>query len=42
MGPHVNRRTVTNVHRAGLGLEQVEDLAPRGLVKLVVARALAP
>jgi len=36
--PHFNRRTVENVQRAGLEIEQVEDLAPGGLVKLIVAR----
>jgi phosphatidylethanolamine/phosphatidyl-N-methylethanolamine N-methyltransferase len=38
MGPHINRRTVENVRWAGLEAEWVEDLAPRGLVKLIVAR----
>ena len=42
MGPHINRQTVENVRRAGLEVERVEDLAPRGLVKLIVARAPAP
>lgn len=42
MGPHINRRTVENVRRAGLEIERVEDLAPRGLVKLIVARAPSP
>lgn len=41
MGPHINRRTVTNVKQAGLKIEQVEELAPRGLVKLIVARVPA-
>lgn len=41
MGPHINRRTVANVKRAGLAIEQVEDLAPGGLVKLIVARVSA-
>jgi len=36
--PHFNRRTVENVQQAGLQIEQVEDLAPGGLVKLIVAR----
>jgi ubiquinone/menaquinone biosynthesis C-methylase UbiE len=38
MGPHVNRRTVENVRKAGLEIERVEELAPGGLVKLIVAR----
>jgi len=37
-GPHINRRTVENVHRAGLLIEQVEDLGLRGIFKLIVAR----
>ncbi len=36
--PHFNRRTVENVRQAGLEIERVEDLAPGGLVKLIVAR----
>jgi phosphatidylethanolamine/phosphatidyl-N-methylethanolamine N-methyltransferase len=36
--PHFNRRTVENVQQAGLEIEQVADLAPGGLVKLIVAR----
>jgi phosphatidylethanolamine/phosphatidyl-N-methylethanolamine N-methyltransferase len=39
MGPHINRRTVENVKKAGLEIERVEELAPGGLVKLMVARA---
>ncbi len=38
MGPHINRRTVENVRKAGLPLEQVEDLEARGIFKLIVAR----
>jgi ubiquinone/menaquinone biosynthesis C-methylase UbiE len=38
MGPHINRRTVENVGKAGLEIERVEELAPGGLVKLIVAR----
>ena len=38
MGPHINRRTVENVRRAGLEVERVESLAPLDLVKLIVAR----
>jgi ubiquinone/menaquinone biosynthesis C-methylase UbiE len=37
-GANINRRTVDNVRRAGLVIERVEDLAPMGLVKLIVAR----
>ncbi len=39
MGPHISRRTVDNVTRAGLKVEHVEELAAGGLVKLIVARA---
>ncbi|MFB0537565.1 MAG: class I SAM-dependent methyltransferase [Anaerolineae bacterium] len=38
MGPHINRRTVENVKKAGLEIERAEELAPGGLVKLIVAR----
>jgi ubiquinone/menaquinone biosynthesis C-methylase UbiE len=38
MGANINRRTVDNVRRAGLSVERVEELAPGGLVKLIVAR----
>lgn len=37
MGAHINRRTVETVQRAGLVVEQVENLAPQGLVKLIIA-----
>jgi phosphatidylethanolamine/phosphatidyl-N-methylethanolamine N-methyltransferase len=39
MGAHINRRTVENVHKAGLEIERIEELAPGGLVKMIVARA---
>ena len=42
MGPHINRRTEENVHRAGLEVERVEALAPLDLVKLIVARPATP
>jgi ubiquinone/menaquinone biosynthesis C-methylase UbiE len=38
MGAHINRRTAENVRRAGLEVERVEDVAPLGLVKLIVAQ----
>jgi len=38
MGPHINRRAVENVRKASLEIERVEELAPGGLVKLIVAR----
>ena len=39
MGPHINRQTAENVKRAGLQIEQIEELAPGGLVKLILARS---
>jgi hypothetical protein len=41
MGANINRRTVENVQRGGLQLEQVEDLGFGGIVKLIVARKAA-
>ncbi len=37
-GGNINRRTVENVGRAGLELEQVEGMGLRGIFKLIVAR----
>ena len=39
MGPHINRRTVENVRRAGIEIEKVERLAAGGLVKMIFARS---
>lgn len=39
MGANINRRTVENVQKAGLELEQVEDLGMGGVFKLIFARA---
>jgi ubiquinone/menaquinone biosynthesis C-methylase UbiE len=39
MGPHINRRTAANVVEAGLQIDQVEEVAPGGLVKLIFARS---
>jgi len=39
MGPHINRRTVENVKKAGLKVEQVQELVAGGLVKLILARS---
>jgi ubiquinone/menaquinone biosynthesis C-methylase UbiE len=39
MGPHINRRTVENVKKAGLEIEKVEELTAGALVKLIFARA---
>jgi phosphatidylethanolamine/phosphatidyl-N-methylethanolamine N-methyltransferase len=41
-GENFNRRTVENVRRAGLEIERAHDLAPAGLVKLIVARPPSP
>lgn len=38
-GANINRRTAQNVAAAGLTIETVTDLAPLGLVKLIVARS---
>ncbi|MDR7485521.1 MAG: methyltransferase domain-containing protein [Armatimonadota bacterium] len=37
-GAHISRRTLENVRAAGLEVETVEDLAPLGMVRLIVAR----
>ena len=42
MGPHINRETVDNVRRAGLAIEQIDDLDRLGIFKLILARALLP
>ena len=39
MGAHINRRTAETVRQAGLEVEWVEDVAPLGLVKLIVTQA---
>ena len=41
MGAHINRRTAETVKQAGLVVERVENLAPLGLVKLIVAHPLS-
>lgn len=38
VGANINRRTVENVRRSGLHLDQVEDLDMGGIFKLIVAR----
>lgn len=38
MGANINRRTVENVRSSGLLIEEVEDLAPMGMVRLIKAR----
>lgn len=37
MGANINRRTVENVRKAGLEIEQVEDLGVGGIFKMIVA-----
>ncbi len=39
LGAHIARRTLENVRAAGLEVEKIEDLAPMGMVRLIVARA---
>jgi ubiquinone/menaquinone biosynthesis C-methylase UbiE len=38
MGPHINRNTVDNIRKAGMDIEQVEELDPFGVFKLIVAK----
>jgi ubiquinone/menaquinone biosynthesis C-methylase UbiE len=38
MGAHINRRTAETIERAGLEVDRVKELAPGGLVKLIIAR----
>ena len=42
MGANINRQTVENVRKAGLEIEQVEDLWAGGIFKLIVARVPSP
>ena len=37
-GANINRPTVENVKRAGLEIENIENLGPMQMVKLIVAR----
>lgn len=37
-GANINRRTIENVQRAGLCIEEVKHLGPMGMVKLIRAR----
>lgn len=37
MGANINRHTVENVRKAGLMIEEIEDLGPMGIVKMIVA-----
>ncbi len=37
-GANINRRTVENVQQAGLEIEEIEDLGPMKMVKLIVAK----
>jgi len=36
MGANINRRTVENVRKAGLALEQVDDMGLGGIFKMLV------
>jgi len=38
MGANINRQTVENVRKAGLEIEQIDDLGAGGIFKLIVAR----
>ncbi len=37
-GANINRRTVENVRQAGLDIEDIQDLGPMQMVKLIVAK----
>lgn len=41
MGANINRRTVENVRRSGLRVQQVEDVGMGGIFKLIVAQKLS-
>lgn len=38
IGANINRRTVENVKKAGLSIEQIENLGMMGMVKLITAK----
>lgn len=38
LGPHINRRTVANVTAAGLHIENIDNLTPSGIFRLITAR----
>jgi ubiquinone/menaquinone biosynthesis C-methylase UbiE len=38
MGANINRRTLDNIHKAGLKIETVQDLAMGGMFKMIVAQ----
>jgi len=38
IGPNINRRTVENVKKAGLGIKMIQHLGVMGMVKMIVAR----
>lgn len=40
MGANINRHTVENIRRAGLEIEEVEELGGGGIFKLIVARVI--
>jgi ubiquinone/menaquinone biosynthesis C-methylase UbiE len=40
MGANINRRTVEDVHRAGLAVEQVKNLGMGDVFKLIIARRM--
>ena len=39
MGANINRRTIDNVRKAGVGIEDIEDFGLMGIVKMIVAKA---
>lgn len=38
MGPHINRHTVENIKNAGLQIEELYELDPFGIFRLIIAR----
>ena len=38
VGANINRRTVENVRAAGFAIEEIEDLGPMKMVKMMIAR----
>ncbi|MDI6773256.1 MAG: class I SAM-dependent methyltransferase [bacterium] len=40
IGANINRRTLENVRTSGLVIEEITDLAPMGMVRLIRARSL--
>jgi len=37
LGPNINRRTIKNIVKAGLAIQNIEHLGPMGMVKMIIA-----